>query len=150
MELAKESPRRLAEKVVRLKYSLEEQENDSPTAQYAFGISIDLSQRRDIVNTNNNSKTFNGNELRLTRTYVWRWQERAVAVLKDALEHQRKISGNGEKKFAVELNNRLERQKVEYEATIKRHQNFVDQVRNCFPRHAPRFFFVNPTNIPGS
>ena len=55
-------------------------------------------------------------------------QERAVKVLRDALEHQRKINGNMTKKFQKEMDMRLQQQKQEYDATVTRHQNFIDQV----------------------
>ena len=56
-------------------------------------------------------------------------KERAIGVVKQALEHQRKLSANFSQKFQRELNQRLAAQKTEYEATIHRHQNFVDQVQ---------------------
>ena len=79
LELAKENPRRLAEKVVRLRYSLEE-------------------------------------------------QERAVSVLKEALDQQKRAAESSEKKLSGELEQRLEQQKQEYESTVRRHQSFVDQL----------------------
>ena len=59
-------------------------------------------------------------------------QERAVRVLREALEHQRKINGSMTAKFQKELDMRLEQQKKEYDATVTRHQNFIDQVCNPF------------------
>ena len=55
-------------------------------------------------------------------------KERAIEVVKQALEHQRKLSANFSQKFQKELNQRLASQKSEYEAAIHRHQNFIDQV----------------------
>ena len=77
--MAKEGPRRLAEKVVRLQYSLEE-------------------------------------------------QERAVSVLREALDQQKMSAESGEKKLRGEFEQRLEQQRQEYEATVRRHQSFVDQL----------------------
>ena len=79
-ELACESPKKLAEQVVNLQFTVEE-------------------------------------------------KERAVEVLRQAIDHQRKLSANFSQKFQKELNQRLAAQKTEYEATITRHQNFIDQVR---------------------
>ena len=78
-ELACESPKKLAEQVVNLQFTVEE-------------------------------------------------KERAVEVLRQAIDHQRKLSANFSQKFQKELNQRLAAQKTEYEATITRHQNFIDQV----------------------
>ena len=78
-ELACESPKKLAEQVVNLQFTVEE-------------------------------------------------KERAIEVLRQAIEHQRKLSANFSQKFQKELNQRLAAQKTEYEATIMRHQNFIDQV----------------------
>ena len=77
--MAKEGPRRLAEKVVRLQYSLEE-------------------------------------------------QERAVSVLREALDQQKMSAESCEKKLRGEFEQRLEQQRQEYEATVRRHQSFVDQL----------------------
>ena len=55
-------------------------------------------------------------------------KERAIEVLRQAIDHQRKLSANFSQKFQKELNQRLAAQKTEYEATIMRHQNFIDQV----------------------
>lgn len=60
--------------------------------------------------------------------YVVEEKERAIEVLRQALEHQRKLSANFSQKFQKELNQRLASQKSEYEATIHRHQNFIDQL----------------------
>ena len=60
--------------------------------------------------------------------YVVEEKERAIEVLRQALEHQRKLSANFSQKFQKELNQRLAAQKTEYEATIHRHQNFIDQL----------------------
>ena len=60
--------------------------------------------------------------------YVIEEKERAIEVLRQALEHQRKLSANFSQKFQKELNQRLAAQKTEYEATIHRHQNFIDQL----------------------
>ena len=78
-ELACESPKKLAEQVVNLQFTVEE-------------------------------------------------KERAIEVLRQAIDHQRKLSANFSQKFQKELNQRLAAQKTEYEATIMRHQNFIDQV----------------------
>ena len=78
-ELACESPKKLAEQVVNLQFTVEE-------------------------------------------------KERAIEVLRQAIDHQRKLSANFSQKFQKELNQRLTAQKTEYEATIMRHQNFIDQV----------------------
>ena len=56
-------------------------------------------------------------------------KERAIMVLKQAVEHQRKLSANFSQKYQKELRQRLNSQKSEYEAAIHRHQNFIDQVR---------------------
>ena len=88
-ELACESPKKLAEQVVNLQFTVEE-------------------------------------------------KERAIEVLRQAIDHQRKLSANFSQKFQKELNQRLTAQKTEYEATIMRHQNFIDQVDltgfTTFPR----------------
>ena len=55
-------------------------------------------------------------------------KERAVTVLKQALDHQRKLSANFSNRFQKELKSRLHTQKCEYEAAITRHQNFIDQL----------------------
>ena len=55
-------------------------------------------------------------------------KERAVTVLKQALDHQRKLSANFSNRFQKEFKSRLHTQKCEYEAAITRHQNFIDQV----------------------
>ena len=81
MELSRKNPRQLAEKVVRLRYSLEE-------------------------------------------------QERAVSVLREALEQQKRATDNSEKKLRAEFEQRVGQQRQEYEATVRRHQNFVDQGGN--------------------
>ena len=60
--------------------------------------------------------------------YVVEERDRAIEVLRQALEHQRKLSANFSQKFQKELNQRLAAQKSEYEATILRHQNFIDQL----------------------
>ena len=60
--------------------------------------------------------------------FVVEEKERAIDVVKQALEHQRKLSANFSQKFQKELNQRLASQKSEYEAAIHRHQNFIDQV----------------------
>lgn len=54
--------------------------------------------------------------------------------MREALEHQRKITWNMEKKFQKELEQRIATQKLEYEATITRHQSFIDQVlrKHCY------------------
>ena len=83
VQLSKENPARLAEKIVRLRYTNEE-------------------------------------------------QERAINVIRQALEHQRKIAATMNSKFQKELEQRLSQQKQEYEATIKRHQTFIDQVNPFF------------------
>ena len=49
-------------------------------------------------------------------------------MLKQALEQQRKTSGGMNAKFQKEMAQRLQQQKEEYEATITRHQAFIDQV----------------------
>lgn len=49
-------------------------------------------------------------------------------VLRQALEHQRKLSANFSSRFQKELKQRLHTQKGEYEAAITRHQNFIDQL----------------------
>ena len=51
-----------------------------------------------------------------------------MAVLKQALEHQRRLSASFSTRFQKELKQRLHTQKVEYEAAITRHQNFIDQL----------------------
>ena len=51
-----------------------------------------------------------------------------MKVLREALEHQRKINGSMTVKFQKEMDMRLEQQKKEYDATVTRHQNFIDQV----------------------
>ena len=48
--------------------------------------------------------------------YVVEEKERAIEVLRQALEHQRKLSANFSQKFQKELNQRLASQKSEYEA----------------------------------
>lgn len=55
-------------------------------------------------------------------------KERAIEVVRQALEHQRKLSANFSQKFQKELNVRLAQQKSEYEAAIHRHQNFIDKL----------------------
>ena len=55
-------------------------------------------------------------------------QERAVSVLKEALNQQRRAAESSEKKMSGELEERLEQQKQEYESTVRRHQSFVDQL----------------------
>ena len=60
--------------------------------------------------------------------YTMEERDRAITVLKQALEHQRKLSANFSNRFQKELQNRLNAQKSEYEAAITRHQNFIDQV----------------------
>lgn len=60
--------------------------------------------------------------------FVVEEKERAIEVLRQALEHQRKLSANFSQKFQKELNQRLAQQKAEYEATVHRHQNFIDQL----------------------
>ncbi len=54
-------------------------------------------------------------------------EERSVNVLKKALEQQKRIGAARNGQFQQELDQRLAQQKDEYEATIKRHQNFIDQ-----------------------
>ena len=49
-------------------------------------------------------------------------------MLKKALEEQRKSSAGSEAKFQKELETRLKQQKTDYEATVKRHQRFIDQL----------------------
>ena len=51
-----------------------------------------------------------------------------MTVLKQALDHQRKLSANFSNRFQKELKSRLHTQKCEYEAAITRHQNFIDQL----------------------
>ena len=60
--------------------------------------------------------------------YTVEEKERAVVVLKQALEHQRRLSASFSTRFQKELKQRLHTQKVEYEAAITRHQNFIDQL----------------------
>jgi hypothetical protein len=60
--------------------------------------------------------------------FVVEENERAIAVLRQALEHQRKINGSMTLKFQKELDQRLRQQKDEYDATVVRHQSFIDQV----------------------
>ena len=60
--------------------------------------------------------------------YTVEEKERAVSVLKQALEHQRRLSASFSTRFQKELKQRLHTQKVEYEAAITRHQNFIDQL----------------------
>ena len=60
--------------------------------------------------------------------FVVEEKERAIEVLRQAIEHQRRLSANFSQKFQKELNQRLGAQKSEYEATVHRHQNFIDQV----------------------
>ena len=68
--------------------------------------------------------------------FVVEEKERAIVVVKQALEHQRKLSANFSQKFQKELNQRLASQKSEYEAAIHRHQNFIDQVIFHLKSHA--------------
>ena len=60
--------------------------------------------------------------------YTVEEKERAVVVLKQALEHQRRLSTSFSTRFQKELKQRLHTQKCEYEAAITRHQNFIDQL----------------------
>ena len=60
--------------------------------------------------------------------YTVEEKDRAVVVLKQALEHQRRLSASFSTRFQKELKQRLHTQKVEYEAAITRHQNFIDQL----------------------
>ena len=55
-------------------------------------------------------------------------KQRAVNVLRKALEHQREICNGMNEKFTKELDGRLQQQKEEYDATVRRHQAFIDQV----------------------
>ena len=82
--------------------------------------------------------------------FVVEEKERAIDVVKQALEHQRKLSANFSQKFQKELNQRLASQKSEYEAAIHRHQNFIDQVifsiktvLNCSIKFVTENFFAN-------
>ena len=60
--------------------------------------------------------------------YTVEEKDRAVVVLKQALEHQRRLSASFSNRFQKELKQRLHTQKCEYEAAITRHQNFIDQL----------------------
>ena len=78
--------------------------------------------------------------------FVVEEKERAIVVVKQALEHQRKLSANFSQKFQKELNQRLASQKSEYEAAIHRHQNFIDQVIFHIMSHAIAVENEQPAN----
>ncbi len=48
--------------------------------------------------------------------------------MKEALDQQQKATANVERTLRKETEDRLARQKAEFEATVRRHQNFVDQL----------------------
>ncbi len=103
LSLAKESPQRLAEKLVRSGYVIEEHE------RYAKAM----------------KKLLHAIYVQCNRTY------RSINVLKKALDHQKKMSSSMSDKFQSELEQRMAQQRAEYEGTVKRHQTFIDQVQNC-------------------
>ncbi|KAI3384021.1 hypothetical protein SNEBB_002637 [Seison nebaliae] len=57
-------------------------------------------------------------------------RERKIVMLEKALEQQRSLTVRYAKEAEKEMNHRLELQKNNYEMTIKRHLNFVDQLIN--------------------
>ena len=56
-------------------------------------------------------------------------KKRTVALLEKALSQQRELTIRHTQEGDKEMQIRLEAQKSDYEATIQRHLNFIDQVR---------------------
>ncbi|XP_067006805.2 centrosomal protein of 131 kDa [Anabrus simplex] len=52
----------------------------------------------------------------------------ALTLLQDTLNQQRELSAKNSRQADREMKNRLKQQKEEYEATISRHQKFIDQL----------------------
>jgi hypothetical protein len=66
-------------------------------------------------------------------------KRKSIMLLQETLNQQRELSVRNMKNADHDMKTRLHGQKEEYDATVARHQKFIDQVNNMYPRILPHF-----------